>query len=95
MAGLNVLTDKSYIPQRQNITPCATDHFEELIPAKQQILNTHAESTLSVLIFRRTYFRKLREFWSISQNFLLNGIRENNYTPNMHKIYILRKKKIH
>ena len=29
-----------------------------------------------------------REFWSISQNFLLNGIRENKYTLKMHKIHI-------
>ena len=42
-------------------------------------------STLSVLIFACIFFR---EFWSISQNFLFNGIRENKYTLKLHKIYI-------
>ena len=68
MAGLNVLTNKSYTYQPQNIAIFTADHFEELMPENQQTQNTHAESTLSALIFGCTYFRKFREFESISQN---------------------------
>ena len=38
------------------------------------------------------YFASLGRFRKIkyTQNFLLNGIRENKYTLNMHKIHISR-----
>ena len=45
--------------------------------------------TLSVLIFAKFgWFCKIK----YTRNFLLNGIRENKYTPNMHKIHISRNK---
>ena len=50
-------------------------------------------STLIVLIFAFmfffTNFGRLHKI-KYTQNFLLNGIRENKYTLNMHKIHISR-----
>ena len=37
--------------------------------------------------------RILIDFVKLKQNFLLNGIRENKYTLNMHKMYISRNTK--
>ena len=54
--------------------------------------------TSSVLIFACTYFVKFANFdrfhkIKYTRNFLLNGIYENKYTSNMHKIHISHKKK--
>ena len=52
---------------------------------------------LKLTIFRVYIFREFYEFWSIFQNsytrsFFKNCIRENVYTPNMHRIHILQKR---